>query len=46
VLAGESMLDSSVQKMMAPPENREKLRLPSDASDIQILNGQSVVSDS
>jgi hypothetical protein len=40
----QSMLDSAVQKMMASPENREKLRLPSDISDIQIVNGQAVVS--
>jgi hypothetical protein len=40
----QSMLDSAVQKMMASPENREKLRLPSDVSDIQIVNGQAVVS--
>ena len=30
--------------MMASPENREKLKLPDDISDIQIVNGQAVVS--
>jgi hypothetical protein len=40
----QSMLDSAVQKMMASPENREKLRLPSNVSDVQIVNGQAVVS--
>ena len=40
----QSTLDSAVQKMMASPENREKLRLPADISDIQIQNGQAVVS--
>jgi hypothetical protein len=32
-----------VDKMMASPENREKLRLPNDISDIQIVDGQAVV---
>jgi hypothetical protein len=40
----QSMLQSVVDKMMASPENREKLRLPSDINDIQIVNGQAVVS--
>ena len=40
----QSTLDSAVQKMMASPENREKLRLPADISDIRIQNGQAVVS--
>lgn len=40
----QSTLDSAVQKMMASPENREKLKLPADISDIQIQNGQAVVS--
>jgi len=39
----QSMLQSVVDKMMASPENREKLRLPPDISDIQIQNGQAVV---
>jgi hypothetical protein len=40
----QSTLDAAVEKMMASPENREKLKLPSDISDIQIVNGQAVVS--
>jgi hypothetical protein len=40
----QSTLDSAVEKMMASPENRETLRLPSDISDVQIVNGQAVVS--
>jgi hypothetical protein len=40
----QSTLDSAVQKMMSSPENREKLRLPPDVSDIQVANGQAVVS--
>jgi len=40
----QSTLDSAVEKMMASPENRETLRLPSDISDVQIVNGHAVVS--
>jgi len=40
----QSTLDSAVQKLMDSPENRDKLRLPPDVSDIQIMNGQAVVS--
>jgi hypothetical protein len=40
----QSTLDSAVEKMLSSPENREKLRLPPDISDIQIVNGQAVVS--
>jgi len=40
----QSTLDSAVEKMMASPENREKLRLPEDVSDIHITDGQAVVS--
>jgi hypothetical protein len=40
----QSMLNSVVDKLMASPENREKLKLPDDISDIQIVNGQAVVS--
>jgi hypothetical protein len=29
--------------MMASPENREKLKLPADISDIQIVNGQAQI---
>jgi hypothetical protein len=40
----QSTLHAAVERIMASPENREKLRLPPDISDIQILNGQVVVS--
>jgi hypothetical protein len=39
----QSTLDSAVAKLMSSPENRDKLRLPADISDIQIVNGQAVV---
>ena len=39
----QSTLNSAVEKMMASPENREKLKLPSDISDIQIVNGQAQI---
>ncbi len=39
----QSTLQTAVDKMMASPENREKLKLPADISDIQIQNGQAVV---
>jgi hypothetical protein len=37
-------LDAAVSQMMNSPENREKLRLPDDVSDIQVQDGQVVVS--
>lgn len=40
----QSTLDSAVEKLMSSPENREKMKLPNDISDIQIANGQAVVS--
>src|ERR1700729_169612 len=40
----QSTLDAAVQKMMESPENREKLKLPNDINDIQIVNGNAVVS--
>lgn len=40
----QAMLEAVVSKMMASPENREKLKLPPDISDIQVQNGQAVVS--
>jgi hypothetical protein len=40
----QSALESAVQKMMDSPENREKLRLPADISDVEVENGQVVVS--
>src|SRR5215470_1574400 len=39
----QSTLDSAVEKLMASPENRDKLKLPPEISDIQIVNGQAVV---
>ncbi len=39
----QSTLQAAVDKMMASPENREKLKLPEDISDIQIQDGQAVV---
>jgi hypothetical protein len=39
----QSTLQAAVARMMASPENREKLKLPADISDIQIVNGQAVV---
>jgi len=39
----QSTLQAAVDKMMASPENREKLKLPADISDVQIQNGQAVV---
>lgn len=39
----QSTLESAVRKMMESPENREKLRLPDDLSDLRIENGELVV---
>jgi hypothetical protein len=39
----QSALNEAVERMMNSPENREKLRLPDDISDVQIQNGQAVV---
>lgn len=39
----QSVLNEAVEKMMASPQNRQKLRLPDDISDLQIQNGQAVV---
>jgi hypothetical protein len=39
----QSTLDAAVDRLMASPENREKLKLPTGISDIQIVNGQAVV---
>jgi len=36
-------LQAAVERLMASPENREKLRLPANISDIQIQNGQAVI---
>jgi hypothetical protein len=40
----QSTLDAAVEKMMASPENREKLKLPPDIRDVRIVNGWAVVS--
>jgi uncharacterized protein YpmS len=40
----QSALESAVQRMMDSPENREKLRLPSEISDLRIQNGEIVAS--
>lgn len=39
----QSTLQAAVEKMMNSPENREKLKLPPDISDIQVQNGQAMV---
>jgi hypothetical protein len=39
----QSVLNAAVDKLMNSPENRDKLKLPGDISDIQIQNGQAVV---
>jgi hypothetical protein len=39
----QSTLQAAVDKMMASPENRERLKLPADISEIQIQDGQAVV---
>jgi hypothetical protein len=39
----QSVLNSAVDKLMSSPENREKLRLPSDISDIKIEDGHAVM---
>jgi hypothetical protein len=38
----QSTLESAVQRLMDSPENREKLKLPSDVSDMRIENGELV----
>jgi hypothetical protein len=40
----QSTLESAVQRLMDSPENREKLKLPSDISDLRIQNGEIVAS--
>jgi len=39
----QSALQATVDKMMESPENREKLKLPADISDVQIQDGHAVV---
>jgi hypothetical protein len=38
----QSTLETAVQRLMDSPEDREKLRLPSDVSEMHIENGQLV----
>jgi hypothetical protein len=38
----QSTLESAVQRLIESPENREKLRLPSDVTEMHIENGQLV----
>ena len=40
----QSALESAVQRMMDSPENREKLKLPAEISDLRIQNGEIVAS--
>ena len=40
----QSTLEAAVSKMMSSPENREKLKLPDDINDVQIVNGKAVLS--
>ena len=39
----QSTLNEAVEKLMSSPENREKLKLPADISDIKIEDGHVVV---
>jgi hypothetical protein len=39
----QATLNAAVDKMMASPENRDKLRLPADISDIKIVDGKAVI---
>jgi hypothetical protein len=38
----QSALESAVQRLMDSPENREKLKLPAEISDLRIQNGEVV----
>jgi hypothetical protein len=40
----QSTLESAVQRLMDSPENREKLKLPSEISDLRVQNGEIVAS--
>jgi hypothetical protein len=40
----QSTLESAVQRLMDSPENREKLKLPLEISDLRIQNGEIVAS--
>lgn len=39
----QSTLDEAVEKLVSSPENHEKLKLPPDVKDVEIVNGQAVV---
>lgn len=39
----QSSLNSAVQRLMASPENREKLKLAQGISDVQVVDGRVVV---
>ncbi len=40
----QSTLENAVRRMMESPENREKLKLPAELSDLRVENGEVVVS--
>lgn len=40
----QSTLESAVQRLMDSPENREKLKLPTEISDLRIENGEFIAS--
>jgi len=40
----QSTLDAAVRRMMDSPDNREKLRLPAEISDLRIENGEIIAS--
>lgn len=40
----QSTLESAMQRLMDSPENREKLKLPAEISDLRIQNGEVVAS--
>ena len=39
----QAALDAAVQKMLASPENRDKLKLPANIRDLRVQNGELVV---
>ncbi len=39
----QSALDSAVSRLLTSPENREKMRLPADISDLRVADGHLVV---
>jgi hypothetical protein len=40
----QSTLDAAVRRMMDSPDNREKMRLPAEISDLKIENGEIIAS--